>query len=997
MPLKRTSLYIALLLTLVVTAVAAYGKAILPSSRAISKIAGERWPVDQPIRICAIRIEFQPDTISGTTGTGLMGTGFDSTLIIDPLPHDRAYFADHLQFLRNYYESVSGGGVVFDTSSFDIYPTVEDSVYRLDHPMWHYNYNSDDDLLNRRLVELFVESTDKARNDVNFSAYDAIFIFHAGVGKDFSLGYDLTPFDIPSAYISEADIQGYTGATPVPPGITRGLILPEGENQQEALELDVELSLNGIMVKLFGNWLGLPDLFNTRTGLSGVGRWGMMDQGSGNIFALVPAMPTAWSRVYMGWEQPLVHVPSGRSDTLHVARAENVSAPHVIKIPVTQREYYLIENRDADADSIGYVQLWDRNGLWMKVDLDQNIQVQEGFRVAVSASHYDFGIPGSGILIWHIDEDVIEQGLTDNTVNNDPDHRGVDLVEADGPQDIGREYGFATAGSGTELGIQEDAWYWNNPSHREANSNAEREEFTDATFPSSRLYDRSYTRLHLSGFSSVDSVMSFICRMDNLAAVFPLRFTDNVLWTSADLNGDGDYELYFQQLDSSHVLTQVTSDSVLTLDYPLTDLGLIDNVPPVDIDWNPGDELLFSGARLAILGFNAETPILRVSEPIATQGMNTAYFARSSAGNGLVLLMQRFGSDLVRLLLFSTELQELDTLDFEFSDFSPYVSAHNVDAYPSRRFVLFGLGKAACISLDDSRLNLLWEKSDAQIESAPTIVSGPDTTAIYFSGLGYFNATDGSLLCSAENCNPPDVDWDGNGIPDGGGWLGKNSIGREDAPVLNNHKQAVCDLNADGLPDLLGWDRNAMFRVSAKDHSGIMFAGFPLAINAVDGNHSPYRNDINHIRRPFRFGSDNALYVMSAVVTDSVSYYSPLRLTDADNTERFEYTSPDQIINIGPYRYSANQRSDWLYCWPNPTSTISNFRITVGYPVTVDIRIFDLAGRLVVELRDRSTLPEPFEIGWDVSHVESGVYIGIVKVQGGGGVLESQVKIAVVK
>jgi len=49
---------------------------------------------------------------------------------------------------------------------------------------------------------------------------------------------------------------------------------------------------------------------------------------------------------------------------------------------------------------------------------------------------HDFGLAGSGILIWHIDETRLGDYLSANMVNIDPDHKGVDLEEADGIQDF---------------------------------------------------------------------------------------------------------------------------------------------------------------------------------------------------------------------------------------------------------------------------------------------------------------------------------------------------------------------------------------------------------------------------------------------------------------------------------------------------------------------------------------------------------------------------------
>ena len=151
--------------------------------------------------------------------------------------------------------------------------------------------------------------------------------------------------------------------------IDRGLLLPEGESQE-----GFELSVNGVMMKLFGNWLGLPDLFDTQTGRSGIGRWGMMDQGSGNVFALVPAMPEAWSRAYMGWVVPDTIWATADIETLEVKRfGVSSDAPEILLLPITETEYYLIENRAADPNDRGYVECRDRrNGAYADKPLKEN-------------------------------------------------------------------------------------------------------------------------------------------------------------------------------------------------------------------------------------------------------------------------------------------------------------------------------------------------------------------------------------------------------------------------------------------------------------------------------------------------------------------------------------------------------------------------------------------------------------------------------------------------
>ena len=87
----------------------------------------------------------------------------------------------------------------------------------------------------------------------------------------------------------------------------------------------------------------------------------------------------------------------------------------------------------------------------------------------------DWSLPGEtdadgtfyngGILIWHIDESVIAQGIATDAVNANPDHRGVSVMEADGAQDIGRTYAMFSGGSGSEQGTPLDFWFSGNIAH----------------------------------------------------------------------------------------------------------------------------------------------------------------------------------------------------------------------------------------------------------------------------------------------------------------------------------------------------------------------------------------------------------------------------------------------------------------------------------------------------------------------------------------------------
>ncbi|RPH95382.1 T9SS C-terminal target domain-containing protein [candidate division KSB1 bacterium] len=978
---KYTHIILILCLLVAETVLASATAAVSTVRNPIIRL-DEQWPADAPIRLCAIRVEFVADNVTGTTGNGRMGSGFDSSLIIDPLPHNKAYFEDHLRFLSHYYSAVSNGHVRF--SELTVFPHADTAVYRLDYPMWHYNYNTDDDLLNRRLVELFAHAVTKAAPEVDFNDYDAVLVFHAGTGKDFNLGYDATPFDIPSAYISERDIQAYGAGLSLPTGVTRGLILPEGENQQEALDIEVELSLNGIMIKLFGNWMGLPDLYNTQTGRSGVGRWGMMDQGSGNMSALVPALPDAWSRVYMGWVEPQIVVPSVQGDTVQVARSLHNQTPEIVKFPVTPREYYLVENRDADADSVGYVELRDRNGLRMRAYRDGDLGIDSGFSVAIEASHYDFGIPGSGILIWHVDENIIRQGLNSNTVNTNPDHRGVDLVEADGPQDIGREYGFASSGSGTELGIAEDAWYRDNAAHREANASLTAVTFSDHTFPTARLYDRAFTRLEFTSFSDVDSIMSFVVRMGGVQTGFPVHFTNRVDWAVGDLSGDGQPEVYFIAGDSLY-----QRDSLIAC-LPLSSQGAKFSPlnPAVDIDGDDKDELLIEGEAFGYVELNDSAYAVHLY-PIPGPPC-TAQPALTSSRSNRILVFQHASGAIARLIACDLNGTNRGSRDYESTGSAVLL---NIESLPATHFVLIMPGDAYGVNVGDSALDECWHIEDSRILPEGIVVAEPNRRSVYLSGYGYCDALTGVTICLEPECSKPTEDWDGDGIPGGGGPFGRADIIPENLPRFSSDIQWIMDAEADGSPDLIGLtqvetqtDSHSIYtRIPAVAHNGDAFTGFPLAASVASD------------REPFLWTRDGDLCFMSIVAEQGEYIYSINQLVDAWSATRFTYREQGNILNLGPLRPQVWIRDKWLYCWPNPASDISRIRITLPYPANAEVTIYDLVGRKVAHLQEQSRIAGPFEMLWNVSDVESGIYLAQVHVNGGGRSEEAQMKIAVVK
>ena len=129
----------------------------------------------------------------------------------------------------------------------------------------------------------------------------------------------------------------------------------------------------GSMCHEYGHVLGLPDLYNTAYLLqrdappeedsAGIGVWGLMGSGAlGWNEGDGPNSFCAWSRMQLGWSRAV----EVRREEQEVRLADVGQGGAVYKLPLTDREYFLLENRRRD----GY---------------------------------YDRNIPAEGLLIWHVE------------------------------------------------------------------------------------------------------------------------------------------------------------------------------------------------------------------------------------------------------------------------------------------------------------------------------------------------------------------------------------------------------------------------------------------------------------------------------------------------------------------------------------------------------------------------------------------------------------------
>ncbi|MGA2623792.1 MAG: FG-GAP-like repeat-containing protein [Bacteroidota bacterium] len=479
--------------------------------------SGQAFP--ETLHVLAAMVEFKTDKDSRTTGNGQFDLSASTPGMIDPPPHNRTYFQNHLTFVENYFRRVSDGKLV-------IQGTVLDSVYTLPNQMPHYSppRTSPDNLELGYLMNDAWHAVDSVTPGIPFHNYQAFVIFHAGIGRDVDLasctGYDPTPFDIPSIYLNLASLRKMFGPSYGGVIVNGGadtvrssMIIPETETRDNPCTFPqsvLQLGINGLLAASVGSHLGLPDLFDTKTGASGIGRFGLMDGQS--IFSwsgIFPPEPSAWEKYFLGWLDPIT-IASGDSLYNFPAVSLTTSEDTVCRVLISEKEYFLVENRCRDANNDGATVSVVRNGVtstmtWLRDTVGFNGYSPDSlYGVVLNVDDFDWSLPGGytewfdgGILIWHIDENVIDANIALNTVNADPDHRGVNLMEADGSQDIGQSYSLLEAGYGSEVGTPLDFWYAGNIAPLRVRSNA----FTPTSSPSSMSNSRANSHVTIKSFS----------------------------------------------------------------------------------------------------------------------------------------------------------------------------------------------------------------------------------------------------------------------------------------------------------------------------------------------------------------------------------------------------------------------------------------------------------------------------------------------------------------
>jgi hypothetical protein len=1059
--MRVASLVLALVLPLSVLAQRLSHPVMVLRDEAFSSPAASLAGPDT-VRVLALMVQFQQDKDARTTGDGQFDLTTTSSPVLDSPPHNAAYFRSHLLFLENYYSTVSKGKLIVLTRLLDQVVTL---------PTTMGTYSPGRGTSNLPVANLAVDSwhaADSLHLVPDFSAYDAFVVLHAGVGRDLDLageiGYDPTPLDIPSLFFGLNAFKSFYGqdyqGIPVSGGafhITNTLIIPETETRTlptatgDAL---YSLSTNGLLCASLGNYLGLPDLFNTATGASGIGRFGLMDgQAIFSYSGAFPPEPSAWEKYWLGWITPIVVPPGATTLTLPAVALED----SVYRIPINATEYFLVENRNRDAKRTGQTVTSVYNGVTKKQTFMRDTTGFNAYDISAlsgvvtQVTSYDWSLPGAldedgtwydgGLLIWHIDETVIAQTIGSDAVNANPARPGVNVKEADGSQDIGQSYGFLSPGSGSEAGTPLDYWFKGNLAPVYKN------EFSPTSYPNSNSNTGANSHITVHSVSARGPRMTAVVERGDASVMALIGFPKSLgqqLPPQAVAVGAGNApELFVATLDSTTRGAQTIDSTVTVLPaklYAWTSNGtpaLAGGAQSGVIASAPLHENFFPGLAVGDLNSDGISEcVLPSREAPATTGRMEAFSLRdvspvdSLADRWFDIAVPRTVSTppLIAdsMIVFGDAAGKVSFAALNGTLFLSVESGH--DSLSSvAGMSRFGSGSFA-VTNKSGILNLISPAGVGNPAAARTFMNfgheivGPPAAGDFHGAKALAFATSDGLLylvdgsfnvfpgfpvnTGASIVAPPALaDIDGDGSRDivlcsGSLICAYSYLGvsldhfpvtvKAGKPLASN--PIVADIDGDGTADVVGVAGDGV--VAAVDRNGKMVRGFPLAAGAGNQSVAAFAVPGGKIGLVVASSGDGTVNAWTTG-TAGASWVNPWPQYQKDARHSgFDGSSLTPGAPVTQEFFPANRS----YNWPNPVHEgVTHIRYYIRENATVRVKIFDFAGDLVTEIAGSGMGGMDNEVDWNVGNVQSGIYFARIEANGAGGSGVNIVKVAVVK
>ncbi|MFH1567083.1 MAG: FG-GAP-like repeat-containing protein [Gemmatimonadota bacterium] len=849
-----------------------------------------------------------------------------------------------------------------------------------------------------------------------FADYDSYLFIHAGLGYETGLLNDIR-----SVYLAPADLAAYGADSIAADGgrhwIRDAWILPE------AIHRGGRAGLNGMLAKFFGHQLGLPGLSNFADGVPALGGWSLMDVGANRLgfllaggelvpgFGFVPCHPMAWSKARLGWIEPL----AAQRDTVVTVVATDRSAaayggrPKAVRVPLSRTEYLLLENRQqrsaSEAPPGVKVPYDDVELAWIgpeAVTFSRTVAAEEsagdsllgrGAGVWAGVAEYDAFVPGSGILVWHVDDRVIAAAEAAGAIDNDRQRPGLRLIESDGSRDIGN---FYFDRQNLTEGSRSDPFYAGlgpggpGVSHLGAEGS-----------PDTRTNTGLGTGVEIDVLSALGDTMTVRVRFRRAATGFPVPASAGRRVQAADLDGDGDAELLVE--DAAGVRALLGTEA-----------------------WSaPGDRFLAAGDGAGARVYTAGAAHVRAWQPgrdrdpdwtVPSAGMPDAALladAVDGLGSGSVLALARASGVQVleagtgeEVVAIAGAYSVLALADLDGDGTPELVAAgprgvDRIGAIGSGRLWESGAeapaGMAAGDLDGDGRTELVVVSADGQVIAGRgdgTRVLGRASGApLAGPSLGDLDG-DGVLEIAVAAAGGVSV-WRANGLAQAGfpaSLPSQLELGDLVSGAL------LLDLDADGRQELLAAADQGLVGF---DPEGRLLAGFPLVMAEAPVG-MPAAADLD---------GDGELE-LAAVSAGLVHAWEPAAVRAAYAGTRADWAQagrsaagtqayPGQPEVTIPVEAAGLLAPGRTYCYPNPVGSEdgqAHLRFWVTGPARAELQVFDAVGERVERLQGDAPAAGEHEIAWDAGDYASGLYLLHLKVQGPAGASgEAVVRMAVAR
>lgn len=400
--------------------------------------------------------------------------------------------------LKNYWDTVSYGTITVQPAA-ESYGTANNGIVFVTLGYAHPNPSSTGDS-NRQITRDALIAADPYVNFASFDTNADLYLntdeLHivvvargyegsyggtsacAAKGKVWGHAWSLGFGAVSAPTLDGVVVGHYAGA---PAGGYRGGYTQVGEWHCATWDTPGHMATIGVETHEIGHDLGrvmMPDLYDTNgsvgTASAGVGAWSLQGGGSWNGFSLSgyqgthPAFPDPWERWFFGFLTPT-----------EITTSQSASLPQIETATGTNRGVFQLRSNPNGVD-------WNRGSPAATGEyfLIENRQ-QAG---------YDAGLPGNGILIWHIDESAANNA--DEGTSPPGNRRIVVLEQADGRFDM-ECYANPPYASLCNSGDSTDPWKVGTATS-----------FSDGTTPNSKLYDGTSSGVSVTSISASGATMT---------------------------------------------------------------------------------------------------------------------------------------------------------------------------------------------------------------------------------------------------------------------------------------------------------------------------------------------------------------------------------------------------------------------------------------------------------------------------------------------------------